>query len=159
MKLNKWLKLTVVEKFNMKYNINSITGCWEWTANMSSHYGCFAHCKVRQLAHRVSYMLFIGELTSKTEFVCHRCDNPKCVNPFHLFKGTAKDNSQDAVAKNRIGQKKHPSISSYRKGCRCDECIEVFKAYAKKREQRCFDMHGVYRTRQLTQGFFHKKQF
>jgi len=60
-----------------------------------------------QLAHRVSYLYFRGPLD--LPFVCHKCDNPSCVNPDHLFLGTNQDNIDDKVAKNRqskIGQAK-----------------------------------------------------
>lgn len=51
-------------------------------------------------AHRFSYETFVGPL-DKTQLVCHRCDNPSCVNPSHLFVGTYKDNAHDKIEKGR----------------------------------------------------------
>ena len=53
------------------------------------------------LAHRVSYQLATKEDISSKDLICHHCDNPKCINPKHLFKGTNKDNSDDKCRKGR----------------------------------------------------------
>ncbi len=51
-------------------------------------------------AHRISYGLVRGEIP-KGMFVCHRCDTPACINPWHLFLGTVQDNNRDADLKGR----------------------------------------------------------
>lgn len=75
--------------------------CWIWTAATSSDgYGHFSLFGMTR-AHRISYLLEVGSIPNGM-FVCHHCDNPKCVRPDHLFLGTAKDNTHDAIKKGRF---------------------------------------------------------
>lgn len=73
--------------------------CWEWIGSISVWgYGQFATKRLK--AHRVSWQLTYGEIPNKLH-VLHKCDNPLCVNPDHLFLGTQTDNMNDKVAKDR----------------------------------------------------------
>lgn len=77
-------------------------GCWEWTgAQAKDGYGVYHSGRKTLKAHRVAYFLAAGPF-DETLMVCHRCDNRICVRPDHLFLGTAKDNTQDAIAKGRV---------------------------------------------------------
>lgn len=94
---------SLVERFHAKYE-KAESGCWEWTAALAGKgYGQIKIPKTRRqaYAHRLSYQIFKGPIPERTE-VCHTCDNPKCVNPAHLFLGSRKDNAQDASQKGRI---------------------------------------------------------
>ena len=104
--------LPVEIRFNTKYLINEHTDCWEWTAATNNiGYGMFRFDNYKmRTAHRVSYELHKGPIP-QGKVVCHTCDNPKCVNPDHLWVGTLKDNAQDMVNKGRVARamlgKKH----------------------------------------------------
>ncbi len=72
--------------------------CWEWVGGrIPSGYGHFQ----REGAHRWSYRYFVGEIPDAHQ-ICHHCDNPPCVNPFHLFLGTRSDNMKDGYEKGRV---------------------------------------------------------
>lgn len=76
-------------------------GCWLWTGStFDDGYGAFFIDGNNRRAHRVSYVLHVGEIPSGA-LVCHRCDVPRCVNPSHLFLGSNADNMADKVAKGR----------------------------------------------------------
>ena len=89
-----------------RIEIDKGTGCWEWTGtyffNGYARAGLYKRKgrKFSQHANRMSYEIFKGNIP-KSMLVCHRCDNPKCVNPEHLFLGTTKDNMRDMVEKGR----------------------------------------------------------
>lgn len=76
--------------------------CWEWQgALLKQGYGTLRGKDGRQInAHRLSHLLFKGDIAEGLH-VCHTCDNRKCVNPDHLFLGSASDNMKDCFDKGR----------------------------------------------------------
>ena len=88
-----------LERFNEKHT-KSIDGCWLWKTESSIKYGSFWFNRQRYRAHRASYEMFKGTIPESLN-VLHTCDNPKCVNPEHLFLGTQQDNMSDKCAKGK----------------------------------------------------------
>ncbi len=91
----------VLARFMDKISPEPNTGCWIWTAAARSGYGILGVKNKVYLAHRLSYLHFVDPQMPIHLDVCHKCDFPPCVNPTHLFAGTAKDNVQDMMTKGR----------------------------------------------------------
>lgn len=84
---------------------NDPVACWEWGGALHGKgtlvcYGSVWINGKKWKTHRLSYFLTHGEIPEGM-FVCHHCDNPKCVRPDHLFLGTSKDNHADMISKGR----------------------------------------------------------
>ena len=97
-------KLTIQERFLAKVNIPANQKeCWEWTASKNKDgYGFFRASKFSR-AHRVAYELFVGDIPEEM-VVAHKCDNPSCVNPSHLWVCQQIDNIRDRDGKERTGR-------------------------------------------------------
>lgn len=76
-------------------------GCWEWLLYKTQKgYGQYQWDGRLELTHRLAWILERGPIPIGMQ-VCHKCDNPSCVRPGHLFLGTAKDNTADMIKKGR----------------------------------------------------------
>ncbi len=98
-------ELLMPERFWSKVDILGDNECWPWkacTRNKVSgfEYGAFWLNRRHQPASRVAWELTNGAMAAGM-FACHRCDNPGCCNPAHIFPGTSQENTADKVAKGR----------------------------------------------------------
>lgn len=88
-------------------------------------YGLFSFNGGKILAHRFAWLATRGRLPEKP-YLCHQCDNGLCVNPTHLFEGTALENNRDAIAKNRVRHYGRPVSTP-------EQVVEIRRLYATKK--------------------------
>lgn len=90
-----------LKKLRKNVRIAEATGCWEWTKQKTKDgYGRFMISYKSYRAHRASWEIHHGPIPEGM-CVLHKCDNPSCVNPDHLFLGTQQDNMKDMRRKGR----------------------------------------------------------
>lgn len=113
----------MIEKIRREYLIarvikNSVSrddGCREWvSARNNCGYGMISFTPVFRgscsviPAHRAYYMAYHNVILTRSQYVCHTCDNPGCIEITHLFVGTPSDNAQDCTRKGRRAKKHAP---------------------------------------------------
>lgn len=83
--------------------VTKTDSCWNFAVTKGLKYGQIWFDGRFVLAHRLSYELYVGPIQEGL-LVCHRCDNPTCVRPNHLFLGTYQDNRDDCMRKDRYAR-------------------------------------------------------
>jgi len=97
------MKRPIKERFLEKV-VKQDSGCHEWAGSLAKNgYGNFHKDGKTHYSHRIAWEIEHGEEPS--DYVLHKCDNRKCVNPSHLFLGTAKENTQDMIRNNRMSRR------------------------------------------------------
>ena len=91
--------MNLIDKFELNCIPEPNSGCWLWIGGRSRDRAVY----LQTTAARVSWKLYRGKIPFGLD-VLHRCDMPMCVNPDHLFVGTAKDNVEDMIRKGRANR-------------------------------------------------------
>lgn len=109
---NRMTKKTTEQIF-LSNIVKQANDCWEYQKINTKGYGRISISKNKIIsAHRYSYMYFVDKNIAGL-YICHKCDNKKCVNPKHLYAGNAKDNAKDreerSIIRRKIGQEHYKS--------------------------------------------------
>lgn len=108
------------------------SGCLLWLGSVNKQgYGRVRVEGIVVRAHRASYELHKGKIPEGL-FVCHTCDNPSCINPNHLYAGTRRQNTDDAVNRNRFKPRKGEENSTA--ALSNEQAMEVFLAIGSQRQ-------------------------
>jgi hypothetical protein len=84
----------------VRVQIDSETGCWNWLGATKNNYAVIRFMGRNMRVHRLIYLIFFGVIP-EGQVVCHRCDNPICIRPTHLFAATQLVNIADMITKER----------------------------------------------------------
>lgn len=125
----------------IKIHWKLVNDCWKITSHKTSDpRGRVLLGKPAIMGHRFMYMQKIGPIPKGIE-VCHKCDNPWCVNPDHLFLGTHSENMQDMVKK---GGRNHP-IGEHHPNSKLSEADVIQINKSKKSQKKLASIYGVTR--------------
>lgn len=113
-------------------SVTKTNNCWVWkrAKRGSNNYGSFSIGYKTYFAHRISWLLHYGDIP-KDKYVLHKCDNPLCVRPDHLFLGTNQDNADDMVNKKR-------------------QCFGEKQSNHKLTEEQVLEIRSLYKTTKYT---------
>lgn len=131
--------IPLAERFWSRVNIGNCDECWEWQSRRIKGYGAFTYRHGKyEYAHRFAYKIVNGTIP-RGMGVLHKCDNPPCCNPSHLFLGTQSDNLHDMAQKGRNAKGERSGTAKLTKS----DVIEIRSTYPSKTMQVLADRYGV----------------
>ena len=142
-----------IERFNKKYSVDKNTGCWVWEAckHKKSGYAKFSFNGTSEYAHRVSYILHVGEIPEGL-IIDHLCRNTSCVNPEHLEVVTFQENSLRKI--NGLGKCEH---GDWKRHCHQEECQEYFREQH-NRSLRAYYQRNIESESQRKKEYYSRKK-
>jgi len=132
------------------------TSCWIWNAYKITGYGVLGN----ELAHRISWKIHHSSIPEGKR-VLHRCDNPECTNPSHLFLGSQTDNMKDMIKKNRQNWNSPAKGESHGSKTK-PECVPRGDRHSSKTKPECVPRGSVHWNSRLDEEsvkeirFFHR---
>lgn len=128
---------SLMERFEDSYMPEPMSGCWLWLKGLTGKgYGAIKVDGRQLMATRVSWTLYRGHLPSSL-FMCHHCDNPACVNPDHLYPGTALDNIRDAIRRKRFKFPNRPPWAGTKAHCKRGHDLSKYGRYTPGTGWKC----------------------
>jgi HNH endonuclease len=138
---NLWKNVPMLKRFERKYIPEPNSGCWLWTGVLhEGGYGEFREAGSRIRAHVWAYKTFVGSIPVGL-FVLHKCDVRSCVNPEHLYVGTKRQNTADAIARDRFPRGENHSATTLNES----QIVAIRKDLRKQR-----DIAADYGVQQMT---------
>ena len=140
---------TIEQRFWPNVEVKATDECWRWKGSIKTNgYGQIWWRDTSMTTHRVAWILQFGEIPDGLD-VCHTCDNTWCVNPHHLWLGTAHDNLMDMASKGRHWRQKWTHcprghafdedntmiVNNGRRRCRACHLARARKSKMKRKEQ------------------------
>ena len=141
--------LTTEERFWRYVEKKSDHECWNWTGACNND--GYGHLNIKNKTTRItrfSWTLHNGMIPKETPCVLHHCDNPKCVNPNHLFLGTQADNVEDMINKGRDNKARQKGEDNANHKLTLNEVKEIRRLHKKKQLTKkqigeIFNVHQV----------------
>lgn len=123
-------------RFEASYIPEPMSGCWIWTKGLTGKgYGALLDDGRQSMATRVAWKLYRGAIPAGL-FLCHHCDNRACVNPDHLYLGTAKTNIDDAIRRGRFKFRSAPTVP-HKTHCKRGHELAVYGRYSRGTGWKC----------------------